>query len=173
MTKRVTMLLNISLGFAVAYFVLFFAGYFAQPQMWWLFGADLSMLNEFEPSFSCIIVGFSLIIAAGTIFFNLLLRKNSSLCIGAEVFSVIAFAADRLVKWFVPPAKTILLGDTVGVDGVVVGGYHAQTVAFLDMAFITFFVVSLGLMVCACCIMQCEHKTETVKAEAAVKTVIQ
>ena len=161
MTKRVTTLLNISLGLAVAYFVLFLAGYFAQPQLWWLFGADLSMLNEFEPSFSPIIIGFSIIVAAGTVVFNLLLRKNASLCIGAEVFSVIAFAADRLVKWFVPPAKTILLGNTVGMNGVVVGGYHAQTVAFLDMAFITFFAASLTLMVCACCIMQCGQKAVT------------
>lgn len=161
MSKRVTIMLNISLVLAVVYFVLFLAGYFAQPQLWWLFGADLSMPNEFEPSFSPIIVVFSLIIALGTLTFNLLLRKNGSLCIGAEVFSLIAFAADRLVKWFVPPAKTILLANTVGADGVVVGGYHADTVAFLDMALITFFVVSLTLMVCACCMIQCGHKSVT------------
>lgn len=176
MKKRVSILLNISLGLAICYYELFFIGYFTQkPLFWEILNVDISMMSELEPSYSPLIIGFSLISAAGLAIFNILLRKNSSpgLCIGAEVFTVTAFAADRLVKVIASDMKTIMLGRTAGADGVVVGGLHAKSVAYLDMLLITFFVVSLGLMVCACCIMQCERRTEAVKTEAAVKTAIQ
>lgn len=164
MTKRVTIMLNISLGLWVAYYALFFMGYFAQkPLLWWFFGGDYVMSDDFKPVFSPVLIGFSLIIMAGMPVFNLLLRKNSSpgLCIGAEVCAFIAFLSDRLIKGIVPAVKTILMGKLGNADAVLIGGLHAQSVGFLDMVLIAFYAVSLTLMVCACCIRQCERKSVT------------
>lgn len=164
MSRRVTIMLNISLGLMAAYYSLFFIGYFAQkPLLWRLLGGEYYMSEEFMPVFSPVIIGTSLAIMAGYAAFNLLLRKRTSsgLLISAEIFAFAAFTVNSLVKGIAPKAKTIVMGQLGGADAVVIGGLHAQSVGFLDMLLCAFFAVSLTLMVCACCIMQCERKSVT------------
>lgn len=159
MQKRVTMLLNISLGLWIAYYVLFFMGYFAQKPLLWRFFT----YNDYEPVYSPTFIVTFLVIAAVGVILNLLLRKNvtAGLCIGAEVFAAAAFEADILVKCLVPMVKTILMGRLGGADGVAVGSLHSQSVGLLGMALTIFFAVSLALMVCVCCVTQFERRAAT------------
>lgn len=164
MSKRVTIMLNISLGLMAAYYSLFFIGYFAQkPLLWRLLGGEYYMSEEFKPVFSPVIIGMALAIAAGYAAFNLLLRRNASagLRIGAEVFAFAAFTVNSLVKGIAPMIKTVIMGIFGGADDVVIGSLHSQSMGFLDMLLCPFFAVSLTLMVCACCIMQCERRLLT------------
>lgn len=164
MKKRVTLLLNISLGLWIAYYALFFIGYFAQkPLFWRIFGGDYYMSDDFKPVYSPTFLGMFLVIAAVGVILNLLLRKNATpgLCIGAEVFAAAAFEADILVKSLVPMVKTIIMGQFTGSDGVSVGGLHSQSIGILSMALTIFFAASLTLMVCACCITQFERRAVT------------
>ncbi len=160
MQKRVTILLNVSLALAACYYVLYFIGYFAQKQLIWGIFAEWNFVGEFEPVFSPLIIVFSGAVAAGITIFNLLLRKKGSplLYVGAEVFAVIAFTLNIFVKNIACVMITIKLQTTDGADGVLLGGMHSQSVSCLDDAFATIFVVSLALMVCVCCLKQCERE---------------
>jgi len=163
MQKRVTILLNVSLALAACYYVLYFIGYFAQKQLIWGFFYDKYFIDEFEPVFSPVIIVFSVVVAAGITVFNLLLRKKGSplLYVGAEVFAVIAFMLNMFVKNIACSVITLGLQTCDGADGVVLGSMHSRSVSCLDAAFVTIFVVSLALMVCVCCLKQCESKMLT------------
>ncbi len=163
MQKRVTILLNVSLALAACYYVLYFIGYFAQKQLIWGIFADWNYVGEFEPVFSPLIIVFSGAVAAGMTIFNLLLRKKGSplLYVGAEVFAVLAFMLNIFVKNIACDFLIMRLQATDGADGVLLGSLHSRSVSCLDAAFVTIFVVSLALMVCVCCLKQCERKMLT------------
>ncbi len=163
MQKRVTILLNVSLTLAACYYVLYFIGYFAQKQLIWGIFAEWNFVGEFEPVFSTLIIVFSGAVAAGITIFNLLLRKKGSplLYVGAEVFAVIAFTLNIFVKNIACSFITIRLQTTDGADGVLLGSMHSRSVSCLDNAFVTILVVSLALMVCVCCLKQCEREMLT------------
>lgn len=121
------------------------------------------MSGDFKPVYSPTFLGMFLVIAAVGVILNLLLRKNATpgLCIGAEVFAAAAFEADILVRSLVPMVKTILMGRFGSVDAIAVGGLHAQSVGILSMVLTIFFVASLTLMVCVCCVTQFERRAVT------------
>lgn len=136
-----------------AYCALFIAGYFLQYEYWILGFSDmaLSFPTEMPRIYSPVIIGSVLLFSTAAVVFDILLKKSSSssLCVGAAVFAVCAFVADRLVKGLVPGS----ISREITIDsilGVTLTGYHANAVRFLDMLLLPVFAVSLTLMVCVC-----------------------
>lgn len=155
--KRSRIMLDISLWLMAAYCVLFLGCYALQYEPWvsdW-FGMEsvmgMSLPTEIPRPFSSVIVLSVLLFSAVTIVLDILLknRSSSALCIGASVFAGCAFSADRLIKGIVPDGVTRFM-SIEGPRGVVMAGYHANAVRFLDMLLFPVFAASLTLMVCVC-----------------------
>ncbi len=155
--KSMFVMLNISLKLMAAYCVLFLGCYALQYEPWendWL-GMNSVMRLSFPTIipriYSPVIIISTLLLSAAVIVLDKLLEKRSDrgLCIGASVFAVCAFVTDRLIKGIVP-AVYARLWTAEGDHGVVLAGYHAEAVRFLDMLLLPLFAVSLTLMVCVC-----------------------
>lgn len=159
--RRSRIMLNISAGFMAAYCALFLAGYFLQYEYWVLGYSDmaLSFPTEVPRVYSPFIIGSTVLLSAGTIALDILLKKRSSYlwCLGAAIFAACAVVADRLVKGIVPGviARAMVVE---GSHGVALAGYHANAVRFLDNLLLPLFAVSLTLMVCVCYNKRCPLK---------------
>lgn len=160
--KRTEVMLNISSWLMAAYCVLFLGCYALLYEPWkngWLDGAmGLSFPTEVPRIFSPAIILSALAFSAATVVLCYLLKKRSEsgLCIGAAAFAGCAFAVDRLIKGIVPMIYNASM-TVEGTHGVVLAGYHANAVRFLDLLLLPLFAVSLTLMVCVCYNKRCER----------------
>lgn len=155
-------MLNISIGIMAAYAVLFLAGYFFQYEYWIRGHSDMaiSFPTIIPRIYSPLIAGSVLLISAGTIALDILLKKRSSYlwCLGAAIFAASAVVVDRLVKGIVPSVISRVTAVEWGTQGVAMAGYHANAVRFLDNLLLPLFAVSLTLMVCVCYNKRCPLK---------------
>jgi len=139
-----------------AYCALFLGCYALQYEPWKIGWLDSVMGMSFPTiltqAYSPVIAVMAALLPGAAIVLAVMLKKRptKNLCIGASVYAVCAFVADRLVKGFAPAAEASRLSRIDGADGVIMAGYHANAVRFLDMLLLPLFAVSLTLMVCVC-----------------------
>lgn len=131
---------------------------------YWILGFSdmaISFPTEVRRVYSPVIIAAEIIISAGAVVLDILLKTRSSFrwCMGAAVFVVCAVVVDRLVKGLVPRAVTERM-SAEGANGAALAGYHANALRFLDTLLLPLFAVSLTLMMCVCYNKRCPLKIE-------------
>lgn len=152
MSKR-TIMLNISLGLCAFYEVCFFIGYVLQKP---LFGRDLYNYDELKPVFSPVVILLMLLLAAGVVVFNFMLRKHQTkaMTIGTAAFAAVAFESNLAVKSYAALLMSIFSANLGGQDALIAATLSSRAVSVLDVIFSVFFVASLVLMICAACVKE-------------------
>ena len=152
--KTAKIMLNISLILQGIYLVLFTAMYVIQKPIWHIFGVAPE-IEQLSPVISPAIITVTVITVVLSALLNFALRKgNAPLWLGVltTVFVVCAFIADRLAKAISCVYYALKL-RFLGVNYVVLAGFHENSVQFLDILLLIFLVAGLALLPCAYCVL--------------------
>lgn len=155
--KKAKIMLNVSLVLIIAYFVLFFAGYFRQvPLFRRSFGGEGALDDSLKPTVSFLLIGSWLVIIAGIIAANIRLQKNPTGLnrIVAAFAAVASFILDRVGKSLVPRRITAYAAEYGGELDIVSAKIHKEAVVCFDRVLVPLFAVSLILMVFAACVIR-------------------